>query len=471
MDKLVKHMSMDSRQVWSSVLSELELSLSPGNFSTWISPLRVVNLTLGQEKELLTIGCPSVFHKNYVADRFLGQIQQVAQKTLNKACEIELTIVQTKKEPTAPADDLFSTDPSQLMAEAYSEAVAKAGLNLNLTFKNFAVSSSNEVAHAAARTAAKNPGQTYQLVFIYGGVGVGKTHLMQAVGHEILAHFPDSNLVYCTGEEFTNEFIEAIRNKTTPFFRQKYRKTRTLLLDDVQFIGGKDAVQEEFFHTFNAVTKEGGQVVLTSDRLPEQIEGLEDRLRSRFEGGLTVDIQQPGFELRTAILLIKATQRRIELPMRVAQVIAANVESTRKLEGVLLRLSGEHLARKEPLTEELALALLNKINGEAVSPKQQLTVQKVLSRVAEHFQVKVIDLKGDRRLRSVALPRQISMYLLRKELSLPLEEVGRVLGGRDHTTIMHGEDKITKAMAVSENLRLDVTTIRQQLYDPGGQNA
>src|SRR3989344_598688 len=464
-------MSMDSRQVWSSVLSELELSLSPGNFSTWVSPLRVVNLTSGQEKELLTIGCPSVFHKNYVADRFLGQIQQVAQKTLNKACEIELTIVQTKKEPTAPADDLFSTVPSQLMAEAYSDAIAKAGLNLNLTFKNFAVSTSNEVAHAAARTAAKNPGQTYQLVFIYGGVGVGKTHLMQAVGHEILAHFPDSNLVYCTGEEFTNEFIEAIRNKTTPFFRQKYRKTRTLLLDDVQFIGGKDAVQEEFFHTFNAVTKEGGQVVLTSDRLPEQIEGLEDRLRSRFEGGLTVDIQQPGFELRTAILLIKATQRRIELPMRVAQVIAANVESTRKLEGVLLRLSGEHLARKEPLTEELALALLNKINGEAVSPKQQLTVQKVLSRVAEHFQVKVIDLKGDRRLRSVALPQQISMYLLRKELSLPLEDVGRVLGGRDHTTIMHGEDKITKALAVSENLRLDVTTIRQQLYDAGGQNA
>ena len=464
-------MSMDSRQVWSSVLSELELSLSPGNFSTWVSPLRVVNLTSGQEKELLTIGCPSVFHKNYVADRFLGQIQQVAQKTLNKACEIELTIVQTKKEPTAPADDLFSTDPSQLMAEAYSDAIAKAGLNLNLTFKNFAVSTSNEVAHAAARTAAKNPGQTYQLVFIYGGVGVGKTHLMQAVGHEILAHFPDSNLVYCTGEEFTNEIIEAIRNKTTPVFRQKYRKTRTLLLDDVQFIGGKNTVQEEFFHTFNAVIKEGGQVVLTSDRLPSDIEGLEDRLRSRFEGGLTVDIQQPGFELRTAILLIKAAQRRIELPMRVAQVIAANVESTRKLEGVLLRLSGELLTRKEPLTEELALALLNKINGEVTSPKQQLTVQKVLSRVAEHFQVKVIDLKGDRRLRSVALPRQISMYLLRKELSLPLEEVGRVLGGRDHTTIMHGEDKITKALAVSENLRLDVTTIRQQLYDAGGQNA
>ena len=461
---------MDERQVWSAVLGELELSLSPGNFSTWISPLKAQKLLAPDEgKALLTVGCPSAFHKNYVADRFLGQIQQLAEKALAKTCEVELTVVALKKEATPHDDDLFSTDPKKLMADAYFDAVAKAGLNPNLTFKNFAVSTSNEVAHAAARTAAKKPGQTYQLVFIYGGVGVGKTHLMQAVGHEILAQFPDSNLVYCTGEEFTNEIIEAIRNKTTASFRQKYRKTRTLLLDDVQFIGGKDAVQEEFFHTFNAITKEGGQVVLTSDRLPSEIAGLEDRLRSRFEGGLTVDIQQPGFELRTAILLIKAAQRGIELPMRVAQVIAANVESTRKLEGVLLRLSGEMLARKEPLTEELALALLNKINGEAVSPKQQLTVQKVLSRVADHYQIKVVDLKGERRLRSVALPRQITMYLLRKELSLPLEEVGRVLGGRDHTTVMHGEDKITKALAASEGLRLDVTTIRQQLYGDSGQ--
>lgn len=461
---------MDERQVWTAVLSELELSLSPGNFSTWISPLKAVSLEEKEEKVLLVVGCPSVFHKNYVAERFIGQIQELVKKSLNKACEVELTVVEIKKEAAPVTDDLFSTDPKQRLAEAYSEAVAKAGLNPNFTFKNFAVSTSNEVAHAAARTAAKNPGQTYHLVFIYGGVGVGKTHLMQAVGHEVLMRSPDSSLIYCTGEEFTNEIIEAIRNKTTPMFRQKYRKTRTLLLDDIQFIGGKDAVQEEFFHTFNAVTKEGGQVVLTSDRLPSEIAGLEDRLRSRFEGGLTVDIQKPGFELRTAILLIKAQQRGIELPMRVAQVVAANVESTRKLEGVLLRLSGELLARKEPLTEELALALLNKINGEAVSPQQQLTPQKILSRVADHFRVKVIDLKGDRRLRAVALPRQISMYLLRKELSLPLEEVGRVLGGRDHTTIMHGEEKITRALAESDALRLDITTIRQQLYDGGGQN-
>src|SRR3989344_7459155 len=197
---------MDERQVWSAVLGELELSLSPGNFSTWISPLKAQKLLAPDEgKALLTVGCPSAFHKNYVADRFLGQIQQLSQKALAKTCEVELTVVALKKEAAPHGDDLFSTDPKKLMADAYFDAVAKAGLNPNLTFKNFAVSTSNEVAHAAARTAAKNPGQTYQLVFIYGGVGVGKTHLMQAVGHEILAHFPDSNLVYCTGEEFTNE--------------------------------------------------------------------------------------------------------------------------------------------------------------------------------------------------------------------------------------------------------------------------
>jgi chromosomal replication initiator protein len=419
---------------------------------------------------MLEIACPSVFHKNYVADRFIGQIKNIAEKSLGVACEVGLLVSQEKKDVRGEGDDLFSLDTDKLMRSAYEEAVTKVGLTPGLTFENFAVSTSNEVAHAAAKTAAKSPGQTYHLVFLYGGVGVGKTHLMQSVGHEILLKNPDLSLVYCTGEEFTNEIIEAIRNKTTASFRQKYRRASALLLDDVQFIGGKDAVQEEFFHTFNAVNKEGGQVVLTSDRLPSEIAGLEDRLRSRFEGGLTVDIQKPGFELRAAILLIKAQQKGLELPMRVAQVVAANVESTRKLEGILLRLLTETETRKEPLSEELALAVLNKINGEVLSPRQQVTPKKVLSRVAQHYQIKVPDLTGARRLRAVTLPRQVVMYLLRKELSLPLNEVGRILGGRDHTTVIHGEDKITKALAASDQLRLDVTTIRRRLYSGGGQN-
>ena len=276
--------------------------------------------------------------------------------------------------------------------------------------------------------------------------------------------------MYCTGEEFTNEIIEAIRNKSTASFRQKYRKARVLLLDDVQFIGGKETVQEEFFHTFNAIHKEGGQVVLTSDRLPNEIAGLEDRLRSRFEGGLTVDIQEPGFELRTAILLIKAQQAGVDLPMKVAQVVAANIESTRKLEGMLLRLNSEVLARKEPLTEELAMALLGKINGEVEKLRQRITPRQILSHVATYYQIKTTDLKGSRRLRVVALPRQVVMYLLRKELQLPLKEAGRLLGGRDHTTVMHGEDKVTKLLPKSEQLRVDITAIRKGLYERRGVN-
>jgi len=461
---------MDKDSLWSAVIAEMELSLSPGNFTTWVSPLKAIKLKkLGEGKILIEVSCPSVFHKNQVGERYVGQIRAAAEKKLKKKCEIKLRVRQDKKEKKEAADDLFSIDTDKLAQEAYEEAVARVGLTAGFTFENFAVSSSNEVAHAAAKTAAKKPGQVYHLIFIYGGVGVGKTHLMQAVGHAILKKNPDASLVYCTGEEFTNEIIEAIRNRTTVMFRQKYRRARILFLDDVQFIGGKETVQEEFFHTFNAVHKEGGQVILTSDRLPSEIAGLEDRLRSRFEGGLTVDIQEPGFELRTAILLIKAEQMKMELPMRVAQAIAANVESTRRLEGMLMRLSSELAARKEPLTEELAMALLGKINGEAESLRKRATPGQVVKAVSEYYQIRLSDIRGSRRLKAMTLARQVAMYLLRKELLLPLKEVGRLLGGRDHTTVLHGQDKVARLLPKSEQLRVDVATIRKWLYKNGGK--
>ena len=474
-DSLLKNRSarlkMKKEALWSAILAEMELTLSPGNFTTWIAPVKIVGLKKINEKLwLVTVGCPSVFHKNQVGERYVGQIQEAAEKRLKKKCEVKLEVrLEEKDKKKEMGDDLFSVDTDKLAEEAYEEAMVKKGLTNEFTFKNFAVSTSNEVAHAAAKTVAKKPGQVYHLIFIYGGVGVGKTHLMQAVGHEILRKNPDASLVYCTGEEFTNEIIEAIRNRSTASFRQKYRKARVLLLDDVQFIGGKEAVQEEFFHTFNAVHKEGGQTILTSDRLPSQIAGLEDRLRSRFEGGLTVDIQEPGFELRTAILLIKAQQMKMELPMRVAQAIAANVESTRRLEGVLMRLSGELAARKEPLTEELAMALLGKINGEVKSLRKRVTTRQVMRAVAEYYQIKPMDIRGSRRLKMVVLARQVVMYLLRKELRLSLKEVGRLLGGRDHTTVLHGQEKVARLLPESEQLRVDVTTIRRRLYKSGGK--
>lgn len=460
-------LSMDKNFIWSSILAEMELSLSPGNFATWVVPIKCVILEKNSSGYCLSLSCPSVFHKTQVAERYVGQIQKMAEKNLKSKCEIILLIEQKESSvKNNNINDLFSFDVTKMANEAYIKSIEKAGLTPNLTFDNFAVSSSNEVAHAAAKTAAKKPGEVYHLIFIYGGVGVGKTHLMQAVGHEILKKNPDTCLVYCTGEEFTNEIIEAIRNRTTPLFRQKYRKAKVLFLDDVQFIAGKETVQEEFFHTFNAVHKEGGQIVLTSDRLPVEIKGLEDRLRSRFEGGMTVDIQKPGFELRTAILLIKAQQKKIDLPMRVAQTIAANVESTRQLEGVLLRLHGEQAARNEPLTEELAMALMGKINGEVKGVNQRPSSRQIIGSVADYFQLKPGDVKGPRRIKAFVLARQVAMYLLRKELQLPYTEVGECLGGRDHTTIMHGDDKIAGVLAVSERLRMDVANIRKAIYQP-----
>ncbi len=458
---------MDRDALWPGVLADLELNLSPGNFATWIKPLSFLDLTqLNPQKQLLKLGCPSVFHKHQVAERYLGQIQAAAEKLLEKKCEVGLEIKQRPSSAKAPEgqSDLFSLDTKKLNLEAYQQAVLKSGLFPGMTFVNFAVSTSNEVAHAAAKTAAKRPGEVYPLVFIYGGVGVGKTHLMQSIGHEVLVKNPHAAVVFCTGEEFTNEIIEAIKNKTTPVFRQKYRQARVLLLDDVQFIAGKEGIQQEFFHTFNAIQKNGGQVVLTSDRQPSEIEGLEPRLKSRFEGGLAVDIQPAGFELRTAILLIKAGLKKIDLPMRVAQVIAANVESTRKLEGVLMKLNSEVTLRKEPITEELAMALLNKFNGEAEALTTRISPKQIVSRVAEYYQIKPSALYGERRLKTIALARQVTMYLMRKEVQLPLEEVGRILGGRDHSTVLHGQEKIAKLLPQSEKLRFDVTAIRKSLY-------
>jgi chromosomal replication initiator protein len=286
---------------------------------------------------------------------------------------------------------------------------------------------------------------------------------MQAIGIAILIKNPRTKLVYCTGEEFTNEIVEAIRRKTTDEFKKKYRTVKVLLVDDIQFIAGREKVQEEFFHTFNAIWRVSGQIVLTSDRPPSEIKKLETRLRSRFEGGLIVDIQPPDFELRTAILLIKAQQRGINLPIDLAKLIAANVTSTRALEGFLAKIINETQVKNIPLSTELVTALLGTTNGNE-GYRRLVKPKEIISAVATHFNLKISELLGTRRLKKVALARQISMYLLRNDLKLPLMEVGRILGGKDHTTIIHGVEKITKLLASSEDLRVDIAGIRKRLY-------
>ena len=454
---------MDKEKIWKTVLENLKISLSSANFATWFPQTMIVRFKkIDQKRQIAEIGCPNFFVRNTIENRYYGLIKEALDQITKKKNDLVFVV---KKQPSIhrAADTKGPLFEKRKEKKEVLRAIKKAGLRPDFNFDNFAVSSTNQMAHAAALAVAKSPGKAYNPLFLYGGVGVGKTHLTQAIAQTILRRNRRSRIIYCTGEEFTNEIVNAIRRKTTEEFKRKYRSARILLVDDIQFIAGKDRVQEEFFHTFNAVWRAGGQIVLTSDRRPDEISKLEDRLRSRFEGGLTIDIQPPDFELRTAILLIKAQQRKFQLPMDLAQLIASNITSTRRLEGFLTRLITEVRTRNEPLIPELVSALLGK-SGENTFPRRLIKPREVISAVASHFNLKISDLTGPRRLKSIALPRQLLMYLLRTELKIPFMEVGRLLGNRDHTTIIYGVEKITNILPTSEKLRVDIAGIKQKLY-------
>ena len=454
---------MNKRNLWRTVLENLKVSLSSANFATWFPQTFITQIKkIDKSRQIVEIGCPSGFVRDTIENRYYGQIKEALDKATKKKNDLVFIVKQLKKaKKTVPPAPLFKTEVKRRVPIV--ETIKKVGLRPDFIFDTFAVSSTNQMAHAAATAVAKSPGKAYNPLFLYGGVGVGKTHLTQAIANAILIKNPKARVIYCMGEEFTNEIVDAIRAKTTKDFKEKYRSARVLLIDDIQFIAGKTTVQEEFFHTFNAVWRAGGQIVLASDRRPDEINKLEDRLRSRFEGGLTIDIQNPNFELRTAILLIKAQQREVSLPMDVAQLIAGNITSTRRLEGFLMRLITETKTKNEPITPELASALLGQTNQVTV-PRRLVKPREVMSAAAHHFNLKLSQLTGPRRSKPIVVPRQILMYLLRTELKLPLMEIGRLLGGRDHTTIMHGIEKITNMLSTSEELRVDIAGIKQKLY-------
>jgi chromosomal replication initiator protein len=318
------------------------------------------------------------------------------------------------------------------------------------------------MAHAAATAVSNRPGQSYNPLFLYGGVGVGKTHLMHAIGHNILRANPNAKIIYCTGEEFTNDIVHAIQTKKASHFKDRYRSANVLLIDDIQFIAGKNAVQEEFFHTFNALTKQFSQIVLTSDRPPHEITLLEDRLRSRFEAGLMIDIQQPSFELRTAIVLVKAKAQQIAITIDLAKVIASKVESARKIEGIITSIRSEIELKHRELNLELIEDILQ-VEVEVKRPRIKVAPADVIKTVANHYHVKQSSLKGSSRLKSLVTARHIAMYLLKKELSLPLTEIGRWFASRDHTSVLHAVKKVEKDMALSDELRQDVSALQMTL--------
>lgn len=456
---------MELQKIWKVVLVEIELSVSKPTFQIHFAHSELLSFRGG----VATIGCINPLMQTMVESRYYSLVKSILDHHTKENTSLVFTIIPKKQKLTdKEAGPLFSlavTSPSANIAVVRK----RAHIRPEFTFTTFAVSTSNQIAHAAATAVAKTPGTAYNPLFFYGGVGVGKTHLMHAVANDLLTKKPAIKIVYCMGEEFLNDIIEAIQTKSVRLFKHKYRSADLLLVDDVQFIAGKQTAQEEFFHTFNAVHREGGQIILTSDRSPTEIARLEDRLRSRFEGGLIVDISPPDFELRAAIVNIKSAALGLQLAPDSTRTIAANITDTRTIEGFLKRLTTEVISRNVAITPDLIASLLSaKMQPNRLSvgnPKKRVAPQEILDVIAAHFDIKISALKGPKRDRPIARPRQVFMYLCKNELGLTLDDIGGLLGGRDHTTIMHGVETITHELTTNVRLRESIEGIKQQLWD------
>lgn len=449
----------DLQEIWNDVLESVKVSVSGAIFSTWFTQTYLTGLSKNNNRYAAEVGCVSSYVKTTLESRYFGLLKDTLTKTLGNNVDLLFTVqeIPQKQEMSETLPPLFNTTDAE--SSNISSLLQNAGLRPGFSFENYAVSSSNQMAWAAADAVSKNPGSAYNPLFIWGGVGVGKTHLMSAIGQHIVKQSPDFKIECCTGEQFTNDIVEGIRNKTTQNFRRKYRMLKALLIDDIQFIAGKDAVQEEFFHTFNSLVSYGAQILLTSDRPPSDISKLEERLRSRFEAGLIVDVSPPDFELRCAILQIKSDERNIELPMDLVQLIAGNIDSARKIEGFLVRLSSETSIGKKEIDEDLIETLLGKGDPEN-NIARKVAPNDVVAAVSKYYSVGKRVLLGPSRSRPIARPRQVLMYILRTQLTLPLQEVGNIVGGRDHTTVMHAVNKISHLTTQDVQIRQDIRGIK-----------
>jgi len=458
----------DKEKLWKNVLNTIKISVSPPVFNTWFLQTFLIDLRKSpgnNSRYIAEIGCRSSFVKNTIETRYHGLLQEILSKSLNSNCEIIFTTKQPPLKDSESADTipLFEKNTKQEEDHEILNIARRVGLRPIFSFENFAVSSSNQLAYAAAVAVSKELGTAYNPLFIWGGVGVGKTHLMHAVGNSLIRKNPDIKILCCTGEQFTNDIVEGIKNKTTPLVRQKYRKLDCLLIDDIQFIAGKDTIQEEFFHTFNELVYSGFQVILTSDRPPSEISKLEERLRSRFEAGLIVDIAPPDFELRCAIVQIKAEQMKLNIPMEEVQLIAANLDSARKIEGFLTLLSSKLEVGEESEIQEIIKSLISKNINSNQNGLSQKSPSDFITAVSSYYSLQKRSLLGKSRARPVARPRQILMYLLRTELGLTFEEIGKIVGGKDHTTVMHAVDKIMNLLSKNVQIQEDISGIKNKL--------
>jgi len=444
---------MNAERLWQAALGQMQMEMPRAMFDTWVRDAEL----LTYEDGTFIIGVQNAYARDWLNDRLLSTIKRVLTGIVGRTVKVRFVVWQ---------DDAFDEEPTLALQSASTTKVEKKStshFNARYTFESFVVGSSNRLAHAAAQAVADNPARAYNPLFIYGGVGLGKTHLLCAIGHACVC--AGLNVLYVSSEDFTNDLINAIRTHTTVSFRERYRCIDLLLIDDIQFIAGKESTQEEFFHTFNTLHGQEKQLVVSSDRSPKALVTLEERLRSRFEWGLTADIQSPDFETRLAILRSKAERAGRSIDASLLDIIARRVQSNiRELEGALTRVLAFSDLSGIPMSRELVEAALS----ELMPRGGVITAERIIAAVAQLFGIDEDRLLSRDRSREVALPRQVAMYLIREETSNSLPQIGKALGGRDHTTVMYGCEKIADRIDSDDNLRRQVVALRERLYQEVG---
>jgi len=466
---------MNNQELWQAVLGQLELILSKASFTTWLKNTSIIS----QNANEVVIGVPNGFTKEWLENKYhkfilksvqdiTGEIKSVkytigasATNTIN---ELPETKNKTKTNPKN-TEEQKQEKPRAKTAEPSSVFInSETNLNPRYTFESFIVGSHNELAHAACIAVTKNLGTNYNPLFIYGSVGLGKTHLLQAIGNKVLASDPDKKICYTTSEKFASELISSIRDKTVDKFKLQYAKFDVLIIDDIQFLSGKEKTQEEFFHIFNALYQKNKQIVLSSDRPPKAIPTLEERLRSRFEGGMIADVGVPDFETRMAILKAKVREKNLNISPEVLNYIATNIQKNiRELEGALKRVQ----ALTEFSAKTITLKEVEGVLADVVSSsyRKSTTTKEIIKIVSEFYNVNAEDLSAHSRKQEIVKPRQVAMYLMRSEINTSFSSIGEVLGKKDHTTVMHAVNKIQEDITLDKNIEQEITLIKQRIYN------
>ncbi len=437
--------------LWKETLYKLESELSKPSFETWLSSTKLLQIN----GDTLIISVPNEFAKDWLESRYSPLIRSVVKTIMGQSKNLKFVISQMGEQ--------YQKEQEPLHIPFIPKVVASPSyLNNKYTFDTFVIGNSNRFAHAACLAVAESPAKSYNPLFIYGGVGLGKTHLMHAIGHTIVQQSPQTRVLYVSSEKFTNELIDSIRDENPIGFRNNYRNVDVLLIDDIQFLAGKERTQEEFFHTFNALHEANKQIIISSDRPPKEIPTLEDRLRSRFEWGLITDIQAPDLETRIAILGKKAKLENLQVPNDVLAFIADKIHSNiRELEGALIRVMAYASLSSSPITTEIALAALKDILP--INSPKQVTIDMIQLEVSDYFNLPLSDFKAKKRTQAVAFPRQIAMYLCRKLTDFSLPKIGEEFGGRDHTTVIHANEKISNDLKKDPLLEKRINDIIQRI--------